>query len=963
MRTVSKSGTTVIPRMRRSFREWFAWGLSGGLVSLWTFDDEVLTERTDRIQDALAINSLEIVSDAAASAWQEGINAKNRGSLRVDGANTYVPVPNSASLNGGAEKLTLATWVKLDQLPADLANGFAGIFDSVEDAYVLYLDKGNNELRFKVSASGAERPGIPGASLVVGEWLHIAGVYDGVAGTARIYLNGVLADTHNGPTGTVKAGQVAAIGRNGATDANPFSGTVDDLAIWNDALTEAQIGVLFSGIPPGDGDTDDDGLLDEWETLHFGNLEEDGDDDSDEDLLTNAEEFAADTNPNLADTDEDGLQDGEEVKTLTSNPLSADSDGDTYADAFEARDGGDPVNGDVIPRLAALGVDEGLISFWTMDEAAESTAINDVMARNELMLSDTAPDGSRLVGDEAKFGNSIFLDGFDAYIDVPASPTLNLGITLTLTAWVRLDELPSEMAEDFGGIFDSTSDSYILYLDKNNDELRFKVTASGAERPGIPASELEVDQWIHVAGVYDGNAGTAKIYLNAVLMDTHNGPTGTVSPGQIAAMGRNGVEAVSFFNGAIDDVGVWSVALNEQQLGNLVRNSAGDPTDTDGDGLLDAWEIANFENLDRDGSGDLDEDGLTDSEEFGLGSSPVLADTDGDGASDSYEFERGTDPQDGDSTPIPPGDGLAAGLTAYWPFDDALDTAGATVVTDATGVNPLELTFDSPEDFWLANADAKLGGALRIDGIDSFVTVPASKSLDIGGDAVSISTWVRLSELPSEQAEDFAGIYDSSNDSYVLYLDRGNAELRFKVTATGAERPGIPETELELDQWIHVAGVYDGSASEARIYLDGELMDTHSGPTGTVRAGQVAGIGRNGTDEASFFDGAIDDLAIWSRALTPEEVASLASGAAILGGDGPAGDFRIVDVTRAAEGVTITWPSTAGATYEMQFNATLAVDGWSAVQSSIAAGAGNFTSFTDTAHNAAAKGYYRIVRE
>ncbi|MEZ5325686.1 MAG: LamG-like jellyroll fold domain-containing protein [Verrucomicrobiales bacterium] len=945
----------IIPRMARL-------GLNSGLVSLWTFDDKLNSGLADHVKDALGVNDLTLISDNADAAWLDGLAAKNRGSLRVDGVATYLPVPNSESLNGGVEKLTLSLWVNLDQLPAEMENGFGGIFDSVEDAYVLYLDKGNNELRFKVSATGAERPGIPAAALLTGEWLHIAGVYDGVAGTAKIYLNGELMDTHNAPTGPVKAGQVAAIGRNGATAENPFSGAVDDLALWNEALTEAQIATLFTGVPPGDGDSDDDGLLDEWETQFFGSLEQDGEDDQDMDQLTNAEELDAMTNPTLADTDEDGLTDGRNQGALT-NALSADTDGDTYPDAFEVRDGGDPVNADILPRLAVLGVADGLLAFWNMDEATDSTEINDVKAQNDLKLSETAPNGTRLVGDEAQRGNSINIDGFDSYIDVPASATLDPGGAVTLAAWVKLRELPSEQAEAFAGIYDSTSDNYVMYVDRGNDELRFKVTATGAERPGIPASELVLDEWMHVAGVYDGAAGTAKIYLNGVLMDTHNGPTGNIAPGQVAAIGRNGAEAVSFFNGAVDNVGVWNVPLTEQQIGSLVRNTPFDPADTDADGLLDEWELANFGNLDRDSDGDFDEDGLTEAEELEIGSSPILADTDSDGASDSYEFDRGTDPSDPDSTPIPAGTGLAAGLTAYWPFDDGLVDPEAASIVDATGVNPLEYTYEDPERFWLGEADARSGGALGINGVDSFVTVPASKSLDIGGDALTLSAWVRLTELPSEQAEGFGGIYDSSSDAYVFYLDKGNAELRFKVTATGAERPGIPESELVLNQWIHIAGVYDGSASEARIYLNGVLMDTHGGPTGIVRAGQVAGIGRNGTDEASFFNGAIDDLAIWSRALTPEEVASLAAGAPILGGEEPTIDFRIADVARGQDGLVLTWASTPGATYEIQFNPTLSEAGWTAVQSGIAASADASTSYTDASQNAATEGYYRVRRE
>lgn len=104
-------------------------------------------------------------------------------------------------------------------------------------------------------------------------------------------------------------------------------------------------------------DTDGDGLGDDWETTHFGDLDEDGTGDPDGDGLDNAGEYQHGTDPNVADTDGDGFNDGDEVTAGTdpldpaSFPASPDSDGDGLDDAWEiehfgnitAQDGtGDP---------------------------------------------------------------------------------------------------------------------------------------------------------------------------------------------------------------------------------------------------------------------------------------------------------------------------------------------------------------------------------------------------------------------------------------------------------------------------------------------------------------------------------------------------------------------------------------------------------------------------------------------
>jgi len=91
--------------------------------------------------------------------------------------------------------------------------------------------------------------------------------------------------------------------------------------------------------------------------------------------------------------------------------------------------------------------------------------------------------------------------------------------------------------------------------------------------------------------------------------------------------------------------------------------------------------------------------------------------------------------------------------------------------------------------------------------------------------------------------------------------------LRFKVSASnGAERPGIPNSMLTTGEWIHIAGVYDGT--NAMIYLNGVKIDSHP-LAGTVNKGQVATLGKSGT---SYFKGSIDQVEVYSRALSEDEI-------------------------------------------------------------------------------------------
>ena len=80
-------------------------------------------------------------------------------------------------------------------------------------------------------------------------------------------------------------------------------------------------------------DTDHDGIGDDWEMYYFGSLEESAARDFDHDGLTNAEEWALRVNPALADTDGDGVSDGDEVHEHHTDPNQTDSDGDGLSDS------------------------------------------------------------------------------------------------------------------------------------------------------------------------------------------------------------------------------------------------------------------------------------------------------------------------------------------------------------------------------------------------------------------------------------------------------------------------------------------------------------------------------------------------------------------------------------------------------------------------------------------------------
>jgi hypothetical protein len=179
-------------------------------------------------------------------------------------------------------------------------------------------------------------------------------------------------------------------------------------------------------------DVDNDGMDDAWERqngLAVGTNDAAGDPDSDS--LTNLQEFDADTNPKVADTDGDGLTDGAEVNQYHTNPIRADtdadglsdgaeintyntspfdkdSDSDHFSDGIEVAQGTDPAKASSFPdNIAPIGtaiigtresVESGEDIPWA--NAGSATAINDfdLTTRVDTYNGDGNPNTASYVG-------------------------------------------------------------------------------------------------------------------------------------------------------------------------------------------------------------------------------------------------------------------------------------------------------------------------------------------------------------------------------------------------------------------------------------------------------------------------------------------------------------------------------------------------------------------------------------
>jgi len=201
--------------------------------------------------------------------------------------------------------------------------------------------------------------------------------------------------------------------------------------------------------------------------------------------------------------------------------------------------------------------------------------------------------------------------------------------------------------------------------------------------------------------------------------------------------------------------------------------------------------------------------------------------------------------------------GNESGLIACWNFDDG-------TANDLTA-NGNDGTFQNNPGFSDA-VPSELNGFLQGDG-NSYVSIPANDSYT--SDQFTVAFWVRL----PDRSNHFKGMVDRGQPTrenwWFLTNEGGSPQgVRLGVPAGGGSFAEQAYTWGDSD-WHHVAGTVDGETS-ASLYVDGVLRATLHGSYVTNPLNDIAIGARLGGGER--LKGDIDEVTIWNKALTQEEI-------------------------------------------------------------------------------------------
>ncbi len=211
------------------------------------------------------------------------------------------------------------------------------------------------------------------------------------------------------------------------------------------------------------------------------------------------------------------------------------------------------------------------------------------------------------------------------------------------------------------------------------------------------------------------------------------------------------------------------------------------------------------------------------------------------------------------------------GLVAHWPMNEG---AGSTI-TDVTGNGHTGALVNGAS--W-----STTGGdpAVSFDGVNDYVDVG---SLNMSGNAMTLAAWFRVADLDNCPNRDCRIISDATGtaeqDHYVMIstiASGAQTRLRFRIKTNGTTTTLISGSgNVPENQWVHVAAVYDGAAMQ--LYMDGVKVGSKTKTGSITPSGAIAcWIGGNPPDATVRpWDGQIDDVRIYNRALSAQEVQQL----------------------------------------------------------------------------------------
>ncbi len=659
-------------------------------------------------------------------------------------------------------------------------------------------------------------------SLADDRWHHVIGTYDG--STISVYVDGVLDDSKSTSGNSVVNGTEVWIGGNSQDDNRWFTGTMDDVRLYNRALSMEEVVALYA--------EESRPFITTWQT-------------------TTANESI--TIPTSSGETYDYMVDwgdGTSSSNVTGDASHTYTTAGTYTIAIS---GTFPRiyfnNGSEGQQVSKIqSIDQWGDIAWTSFEAA-------FMGCTDLQLTATdAPDLSIVTSLRRVFQNAANFDGNVANWDV-SGITDFFGIFYGTSFTGDVSGWNVSSAMDMQGVFGFTPFNGDVSNWNVSSVVNMSFMFNNTTNFNQPLESWNVANTQTMFNMFEGAKAfnqplngwetTSLLNIDGIFKDTEifNQPLDQWNVGNVTNM-------VSSFNNAKafdQSLAAWdisSVTTMEFMLDVAVMSSA------NYDATLQGWAILDVGETQIPTGITLGASGLT----YCAGGTARNLLT------GSYGWTITGDAED-----------CPTGLMAHYKMDGtALDTTSYS--HDGVANGGIATTLDR---FDVAN------GSYQFDGSNDYIDLGDPYLLKLDND-LTISAWVKwdgtllgdpiIVRVANGEAEE-------DNNLYMFLID-GGGKLRVDYEyGAGIEVSMIGKTTLPTGQWTHVALTRDVSdSSDIALYING-IQDTvrtrQPNPSGGTVASQKVWIGATDVPFSLFFDGAMDDVQLYNYAMTSLQIDSL----------------------------------------------------------------------------------------
>ncbi|TAL21855.1 MAG: hypothetical protein EPN94_12110, partial [Nitrospirae bacterium] len=689
---------------------------------------------------------------------------------------------------------------------------------------------------FSVGLGGTTYRQLAGAPIEIGIWKHLVGTFDGT--TVKIYIDGVLKNSYVMPgtinysgIGNFTVGQIYDL-----YSGRYWSGKIDDVAIYNRALTDAEILEHYQAGLVSQPTVSSVPSTSTSQTITLSGTKQ----ANTSIVINGAEVVPLDSSTSWQTTYT--LQSGSNTLNVTAKNAGGYSS--------------DPVVVNVTYQAPTPP-----IAIWHMDGNWNDSSGN---GNNGTAYNGATFSTSSKIGTHA--GS---FDGVNDYVAL--NNIANFTTEITVEAWVKAVGDPSTSQPSYNGemVMVGQGNGFLLgytYIPDSSGALGWYVRIGNTWKAvyttaAYNRSWLYNAGWTHFVGTYDGSK--LKIYINGVL-NNETLQTGAItiqsnsSDGLQISGRKEGGAPQDFFNGLIDEVSIYNRALSADEIkAHYDAVSVTQPT------VNSVPETTTSQAITLSGTKQANTSILVNGTEivpFDSSTTWQVTYTLQGGANTLSVIARNSGGYNSD--PVVVNVTYLTPPIAIWHMDNNWQ--------DSSG-NGYNGTAYNGATF---GTNSRVGThAGSFDGVDDYVQIPGTSFFNLSSD-FTISFWLKRDASESGNFRVLMGkVSNAGSDGWYIrkgtaaqgnpiYLEMGNSSYQYRAYGSSSSTPA--------GSWLYY--VFTRQGANWKVYLDGSLQGSGSNFESPHVNSYDLYIGRLGTCAAYNWYGLVDEVAVYNRALSASEI-------------------------------------------------------------------------------------------